>query len=33
MNGLILRVPAPPPAATQAYEEADDVVVPFRRAV
>ena len=34
MNGLILRVPdmAPPPVAMEAYE-ADDVVVPFRRAI
>lgn len=34
MNGLILRVPdmAPPPVALETYE-ADDVVVPFRRAI
>lgn len=34
LNGLILRVPdmAQPPVAMEAYE-ADDVVVPFRRAI
>lgn len=34
MNGLILRVPdmAPPPIVTESYE-ADDVVIPFRRAI